>query len=154
MKKEPQFWLLKTEGEYYPIEKLQAEKKTSWSGVRNFQARNYMRDKMQVGDLCLFYHSSSNANGVYGIAKVASKPYADESQFDKKGHYFEPRATHEKPVWMLVDVQFVKKFKHPVLASEMKIDPALAGMLLWRASRLSIQPVSEKEFKHIEKMAA
>jgi predicted RNA-binding protein with PUA-like domain len=148
------YWLLKTEGEWYPIDKLKAEKKTPWSGVRNFQARNYMRDQMQVGDLCLFYHSSSKANGVYGIAKVASKPYADPTQFDKKGHYFEPRSTKEKPVWMLVDIAFVKKFKHPVLLSEMKLDPELAGMLLWRANRLSIQPVSEKHFEHIVELAA
>lgn len=149
MKKVPQYWLLKTEGEWYPIDKLKSEKRTPWSGVRNYQARNFMRDKMQVGDLCLFYHSSSKANGVYGIARVASKPYADPSQFDRKGHYFEPKATREKPVWMLVDIQFVKKFKRPVSAAEMKNDPKLDGMMLWRASRLSIQPVSENHFRYI-----
>ena len=108
-------------------------------------------------DLCLFYHSSSKANGVYGIARVASKPYPDPAQFDpldklgagKKNPYFEPKSTKEKPYWWLVDIAFVKKFKHPVLAAEMKNDPELSGMMLWRAPRLSIQPVSERHFKYI-----
>ena len=144
-----QYWLLKTEGEYYPIDKLKADKKTPWSGVRNYRARNFMRDKMRVGDLCLFYHSSSKQNGVYGIAKVASRPHADPLQFDKKSHYFEPKATKEKPVWMLVDIAFVKKFREPVLVGEMKNDPALSDMILFHALRLSIQPVSGTHFRHI-----
>jgi predicted RNA-binding protein with PUA-like domain len=147
-----QYWLLKTEAESYPIEQLQKDKKTPWTGVRNFRARNFMRDDMKVGDLCLFYHSMEKNKGVYGIAKVASKPYPDPTQFDKKSDYFEPRATREKPVWILVDIAFVKILKKPVLASEMKIDPKLKNMLLWKIQRLSIQPVSEKEFKHIEQL--
>jgi predicted RNA-binding protein with PUA-like domain len=146
------YWLLKTEAGSYPIEQLQKDKKTPWTGVRNFRARNFMRDDMKVGDLCLFYHSMEKNKGVYGIAKVASKPYADELQFDKKSDYFEPRATREKPVWVLVDIAFVKKLKKPVLATEMKVDPELKNMLLWKIQRLSIQPVSEKEFKHIEQL--
>src|SRR5436305_792943 len=110
------YWLLKTEGEYYPIDKLKSDKKTPWSGIRNYRARNFMRDEMKLGDLCLFYHTGKD-NGVYGIAKVASKPYADPTQFDKKGHYYEPKATKEKPTWILVDIAFVKKFKQPLLAA-------------------------------------
>jgi predicted RNA-binding protein with PUA-like domain len=143
------YWLLKTEGDYYPIDTLKKDKKTPWSGVRNYQARNYMRDKMQAGDLCLFYHSSSKENGVYGIARVASKPYADPAQFDTKSHYYDEKSTHENPRWQLVDIAFVKKFKHPLLVGLMRNDPALEGMLMWRANRLSIQPVSEKHYHHI-----
>jgi len=147
------YWLLKTEGEIYPIEALQKDKKTAWTGVRNFRARNIMRDEMKIGDLCLFYHSMEKNKGVYGIAKVASAPYPDPTQFDKKSDYFEPRATKDKPVWMLVDVAFVKKFKEPVLASEMKLDPKLKSMVLWKIARLSIQPVSQGEFEHIEALS-
>ncbi len=147
------YWLLKTEGEAYPIDALKKDKKTPWSGVRNFQARNFMRDEMKVGDLCLFYHSSSKANGVYGVAKVASKTYPDPAQFDKKSHYFEPKSTKEKPYWWLVDIAFVRKFKKPLLVEEMRGDPKLEGMVLWHAPRLSIQPVSAAHFKYVEKLA-
>jgi predicted RNA-binding protein with PUA-like domain len=149
MKHNSQYWLLKTEGEVYPIDALKKDKKTPWSGVRNYQARNFMKDTMRVGDLCLFFHSSSKANGVYGVARVASKSYPDPAQFDKKSDYFEPKATQEKPYWWLVDVAFVKKFKEPVLVGVMKNDPKLGGMLLWRAHRLSIQPVSPQHFKYM-----
>jgi len=151
--KNKQFWLIKTEGDVYPIDVLKKDRKTPWSGVRNFQARNFMRDEMKVRDLCLFYHSSSKANGVYGIAKVASKTYPDPAQFDKTSHYFEPKSTKEKPHWWLVDIAFVKKFKKPLLVEEMRGDPKLEGMVLWRAPRLSIQPVSEAHFKYVEKLA-
>jgi predicted RNA-binding protein with PUA-like domain len=147
------YWLLKTEGDVYPIEQLEKDGKGPWSGVRNFKARNYMRDDMRVGDLCLFYHASTKVTGVYGIAKVASAPYPDETQFDKKSDYYEPRATEENPIWMLVDVAFVKKFDHPVTVPEMKKESSLRGMVLWTAPRLSIQPVLEKHYKHIAEMA-
>ena len=143
------YWLLKTEGEVYPIEKLAGDKKTPWSGVRNYLARNYMRDGMRVGDLCLFYHSGGKDKGVYGIAKVASKPYADPSQFDKKSDYYDPKSTKDKPRWQLVDIAFVKKLKRPIDVEELHSENALKGMVLWKAGRLSIQPVAEKDYKHI-----
>ena len=143
------YWLLKTEGDSYPIDTLKKDKKTPWSGVRNYQARNFMRDKMAVGDLCLFYHSGGKEKGVFGLARVASKPYPDPTQFDKKGHYFDEKSTQENPRWMLVDIAFVKKFRHPLLVGVMRNDPALEGMLMWRANRLSIQPVSERHFNYI-----
>ncbi len=149
MSKEQRYWLLKSEGKWYPIEQLQKEKKTPWSGVRNYQARNYMRDQMRVGDPCLFYHSGSEPKGVFGLAKVASKPYPDPTQFDRKSRYFDPKAMKAKPIWMLVDVAFVKKFKEPVTLAELKADPALEGMVVRKPIRLSIQPVSEKHFFHI-----
>ena len=102
------YWLLKSEGTSYSIDDLKRDKVTPWSGVRNYQARNFMQS-MHVGDLCLFYHSSANPAGIYGIAKVASKAKADETQFDKKSHYFEPRASKAKPVWFCADIKFVKK---------------------------------------------
>lgn len=147
------YWLIKTEATCYSIDDFKSDKKTAWGGVRNYQARNFMKE-MKVGDLLLFYHSSGEANGVYGIAKVSREAHPDESQFDKNDEHFDPKATHEKPIWFCPDVAFVEKFKEPVLLSRMKIDPRLNGMvLLKRGSRLSIQPVLEKHFKHIVEVA-
>jgi len=151
---EKRYWLVKSEPESYGIDHLKADKKTPWTGVRNFQARNYMRDGMQVGDMVLFYHSNTKDAGVYGIAKVASKPYADETQFDSKGHYFEKRATREKPVWYLVDMAFVKKLKRPVLISELRADAATRSMNMLRTgSRLSVTPVTKREYERVLALA-
>jgi predicted RNA-binding protein with PUA-like domain len=147
------YWLLKTEGDVYPIEQLEKENKSPWTGVRNYRARNYMRDDMRIGDLCLFYHSSCKVPGVYGIAKVSSAPYPDPTQFDKKSDYFDERSREDNPTWMLVDIEFVKKFTYPIDAVGMKKEAELNDMLLWKIPRLSIQPVSEKHFKYIEGLA-
>ncbi len=147
------YWLLKTEGDVYPVELLEKDGKSPWSGVRNFRARNYMRDDMQIGDRCLFYHSSCKVPGVYGFAKVASKAYPDPTQFDRKSDYYDPKATEERPIWMLVDIAFEKKLKYPIDAVAMKKEKELKDMLLWKIPRLSIQPVEEKDFKYIEKLA-
>jgi predicted RNA-binding protein with PUA-like domain len=147
------YWLVKTEADCYNINDLKSDKKTSWGGVRNYQARNFMRDNMEIGDLVLFYHSGGTKEapaGVYGLAKVASKPHADETQFNKRDDHFEPKATREKPIWFCVDLAFVKRFNHPVTLSEIKFEPTLKGMMLTQqGSRLSVQPVSEKHFKII-----
>jgi len=145
------YWLIKSEAATYSIDHLKREKVTPWSGVRNYAARNFMM-KMKKGDLMLFYHSNANA-GIYGIAKAASDPHPDESQFDKKKYHFEPRATREKPVWYCVDVAFVEKFKEPMLRDEIKLDPTLAGMVVLTHPRLSVQPVSEKQFYHVRQIA-
>lgn len=142
------YWLLKSEPDAYSIDTLKSDKKTPWNGIRNYQARNNIL-AMKVGDQCLFYHSSTEVKGVYGIARVASKPYPDPAQFDKRSHYYDSKSTPEKPRWWTVDVAFVKKFKEPVTLGAMKLDAELDGMLLWRANRLSVQPVSEKHFEHI-----
>jgi predicted RNA-binding protein with PUA-like domain len=143
------YWLLKTEPNGYSIDDLKRDKKTPWGGVRNYQARNFMM-QMQKGDLVLFYHSSCKPAGVYGIGRVASAAHPDETQFDAKSEYFDPKATKEKPVWYCADVAFVKKFKNPITLEMIKFDPKLEGMLVRaRGSRLSIQPVSQKHFKHI-----
>lgn len=150
--KSKNYWLLKSEPTTYPIEQLKKEKKTAWTGVRNYQARNYMI-QMQAGDLCVFYHSGDEKACV-GVAKVVGKPYPDPTQYDKKSHYFDEKATKENPRWMLVDVAFVKKFKNPISLAEVKADMVLRGMMLAKATRLSVQPVSEKHFKYLEKAAS
>ena len=145
------YWLLKSEPTTYPIDALKADGRTAWTGIRNYQARNFMRDEMSVGDLCLFYHSGAE-KAVVGVAKVISKPHSDETAFDKKSYNYDPKSTRESPTWFCVDVAFAKKFKHPISLTEIKNDPALEGMMLTRATRLSIQPVSEKHFHYITKL--
>ena len=148
--RERKYWLIKSEPETYGIDHLKADKKTAWTGVRNFLARNYMRDEMQIGDGVLFYHSSCKVPGVYGVAKVASAPYPDPTQFDISSDYFEPRATTEKPVWYLVDVAFVKKLKEPVALTDIRANAKLRAMaILQPGSRLSITPVSPEHFTAI-----
>ncbi len=148
-------WLMKSEGNCYSIDDLRHDKRTAWTGVRNYMARNFMVRDMAVGDMVLFYHSSSEPTGVYGMAKVVSKAHVDETQFDKNDDHYDPKATREKPIWQCVDVEFVRKFKEPVSFQAMKLDPKLSGMVvLQKGSRLSIQPVSEKHFAHVCKMAS
>ena len=152
------YWLIKSEADCYSIDNLKSDKKTPWSGVRNFQARNFMRDHMKKGDLALFYHSSSTSkdipNGVYGIAKVTSDPYPDPSAFDSKDEHYDPKSKKTEPTWILVDFGFVEKFKNPITLAVMKNDPKLDGMMVrQKGSRLSIQPVTEKHFKYIVTLA-
>lgn len=148
------YWLIKSEPGSYSIDDLKRGKKTPWSGVRNFQARNFMRDDMQVGDLALFYHSSVNPPGIAGIAKVASAPYPDPTQFNKTSEYYDPRATKERPVWFLVDFAFVKKFEREITLPKLKASPFFADMLVTQTgSRLSIQPVAKKHFEKIVAIA-
>ncbi|CAN5730513.1 EVE domain-containing protein [soil metagenome] len=142
------YWLMKSEPLSYGIDHLKRDKKTAWTGVRNFQARNYMQKDMRVGDLVFFYHSNCKEPGIYGLAKVASEAYPDPSQFDANGHYFEPRATKEKPVWYLVDIAFVKKFKTPILLSEIRERAEFSRMMILQpGSRLSITPVDDTHAK-------
>jgi predicted RNA-binding protein with PUA-like domain len=149
------YWLIKSEGDCYPIDFLKKDKVTPWSGIRNYQARNFMRDDMSVGDLCLFYHSNAEPSGVYGVAKVASKPYPDATAFDKKDEHYDPMSSSEKPTWILVDMKYVSTLKNPVSLSDMKKTKALDGMLVTqKGMRLSIQPVSEKHFKKVIEMGS
>jgi predicted RNA-binding protein with PUA-like domain len=146
-------WLMKSEPDEFSIEDLaRAPRKTTpWFGVRNYTARNFMRDAMRVGDGVLFYHSSCEVPGIAGIAKVASAPYPDDSQFDRKGKYFDAKSTREAPRWMLVDVKLVRKTRLMPL-EEMRGYPELAGMLtLRKGNRLSITPVSAAEWDFILK---
>lgn len=147
------YWLIKSEGSCYSIDDLKRDKKAAWTGIRNYQARNFMRDDMQVGDLALFYQSNGGGEsptGVYGVAKVASRPYPDPTQFDKNDDHYDPKAKEGEPIWACVDMAFSKKFKQPVTLGEIKLDRKLAGMEVRRAgSRLSIQPVSKSHFEYI-----
>ena len=147
------YWLMKSEPDEFSIDDLvRAPKKTTaWFGVRNYQARNYMRDHMRIGDGVLFYHSSCEVPGIAGIAKVASKPYPDASQFDRKSEYYDPKSKREEPRWMLVDVKLGKKTRVMPL-DEMRTYPELADMVvLKRGNRLSITPVTEREWSFILK---
>ena len=150
------FWLMKSEPDEFSIDDLAAApgKATPWFGVRNYLARNFMRDRMKIGDDVLFYHSSCPEPGIAGLAKVSSPAYPDETQFQRKGKYFDPKATRESPRWLLVDVTLVRKTRLVPLA-EMREHEALAGMVtLQRGNRLSITPVTPAEWKFIQKLVA
>jgi len=151
MSTEPRHWLMKSEPESYGIQHLKKDRKTAWTGVRNFQARNFMCE-MRIGDQVLFYHSSCKIPGVYGIAEVVSAPYPDPTQFDPKSPYYDKRATKEKPIWDLVDIAFVKEFKEPVTLSDLRADPKFrAMMILQPGSRLSVTPISPEHFSRLNK---
>ncbi|MBM4374710.1 MAG: EVE domain-containing protein [Deltaproteobacteria bacterium] len=138
----PKTWLVKSEPHVYSIDALARDGKTAWTGVRNYQARNFMRDDMKVGELVLFYHSSSEPPGVAGLARVASEAYPDPTQFDRASEYHDPAATLTEPRWMLVELAFVERFARYVSLAELKESADLEGMLvLQRGQRLSVQPV-------------
>jgi len=143
-----QYWLMKSEPDSFSISDLERVGVEPWSGVRNRMARNFMR-KMQVGDRVLFYHSSTEPPGVAGLAKVERTNVIDETQFDPKSPYFDERSTREKPQWDCVDVSFVSKLPHYVSLHRMRSDPPLADMLVLRAGRLSVQPVTEAEYRRV-----
>ena len=153
----PGHWLIKSEPESYSIDDLERDKRTFWAGVRNYQARNFMRDGMKVGDLVLFYHSGGDAPGapgVAGIARVCREAYPDHTALDKKDERFDPKATKDNPIWMMVDVEFVEKFAQPVSLKAMKAEPKLKDMIvLQRGQRPSVQPVSAAHFQLVRKMA-
>lgn len=148
------YWLMKSEPDAFSFEDLKSRPNQTepWDGVRNYQARNFMRDEMKVGDQVLFYHSNTKPPGVVGIAQVASEPYPDPTAFDKKSNYYDPKSDPEKPRWMLVDVAFKADLKRQLSLEEMKSMPELAEMrILQRGNRLSITPVSKQEFQAIKK---
>ena len=144
------YWLMKSEPDAYSIDRLAKDKTAPWTGVRNYQARNFMRDQMAKGDKVLFYHSSCEEPGIVGIAEVCNLAYPDETQFDKKSKYYDPKATRENPRWVHVDVKLVQKTRLVPL-SELRTYPQLVKMqLLQRGNRLSITPVDPKEWQFIE----
>lgn len=149
-----QYWLMKSEPSEFSIDDLKKKKREMWDGVRNYQARNFMRDEMRVGDEVLFYHSNANPIGVAGVAKVCSESYPDPTAFDKNDAHYDPKSKKEKPTWFLVDVCFTKKFKAVIPLSALRNDKKLVGMpLLQRGQRLSVQRVDKKHFDHIVNMA-
>ena len=148
-------WLMKSEPSDVSVDDALAMPKSTvaWYGVRNYTARNFMRDRMKVGDPVLFYHSSCPEPGVAGLAEVASTSYPDDTQFDPNGKYFDPKATREKPRWMLVDVRVTRKTRLVSLA-EMRAQKSLGSMIvLQRGNRLSITPVTPAEFEAIVELA-
>ena len=147
-----QYWLMKSEPGEVSIDDALAAKVNPWFGVRNYQARNFMRDNMRVGDGVLFYHSSCAEPGVAGIAEVASTSYPDDTQFDSASKYFDPKATPENPRWMMVDIKAIRKTRLLSL-SEMRACEALSEMVvLKKGSRLSINPVTAAEWKVVMRL--
>ncbi|AIO77386.1 EVE domain-containing protein [Burkholderia multivorans] len=146
-----QFWLMKSEPDEASIDDLaHAPQRTlPWTGVRNYQARNFMRDTMKIGDGVLFYHSSCPEPGIAGLAEVASTPYPDPTQFDPKSPYYDPKSSPESPRWLLVDVRFVKKTPLVSLAALREHDELADMRVLARGNRLSITPVTRAEWKFI-----
>ncbi len=144
------YWLMKSEPEAFSIDDLKRKKSEPWDGVRNYQARNFMRDGMRPGDKVFFYHSNCAVPGIVGIAEVATDAYPDPSQFDPKSNYFDSGSSRDQPRWMLVDVKFVKKLKRTISLEELKADDTLLEMpLLRKGNRLSVMPVDAAHWKHI-----
>ena len=143
-------WLMKSEPDAFSIDDLAKVGTEPWTGVRNYQARNFMR-QMQPGDKVLFYHSSTTVPAVVGIAEVASAPYPDPTQFQKKSHYFDPKSTREEPRWSLVDVRFVRKLDRPIALETLKANAERFDdfALLRRGNRLSVLPVTAAQWKTI-----
>ncbi len=146
----PSYWLCKSEPSTFSIEDLRHVGRTAWEGVRNYQARNHLREA-KVGDGVLFYHSSTKPMAVAGTAKVVKPAYPDPSQFDPKSEYFDKDSKRDDPRWSLVDIEFVEAFPHPVTLDEMKEMPALREMVLLKRGRLSVQPVTAAEWAAIVK---
>lgn len=148
----PRHWLMKSEPDSYSIDDLERDGRTSWEGVRNYQARNLMRDEMKPGDGVLFYHSSANPPGVAGLARIARAAYPDRTALDPASHYYDPKATEEDPRWVLVDIEFVQKFPTFVPLSTLHGTPGLEEMLVNKKSRLSVQPVTAQEYDLVRKL--
>ena len=150
------YWLMKSEPETYSIDDLVAQprKTDHWDGIRNYQARNFMRDQMVKGDLAFFYHSNCVEPAVVGMMEIVGKAYPDHTQFDSQEKYFDPDSPSDNPRWLMVDVRFRRKFSNIVTLRAMKAEKRLSDMrLVQRGNRLSILPVSGREWRHILKMA-
>jgi predicted RNA-binding protein with PUA-like domain len=148
------YWLVKSEPDSYSLDDLRKDGSTYWDGVRNYQARNFMRDDMQVGDGVLYYHSRTQPPAIVGLARVSKEAYPDPTQFDPDNDYYDPKATEEEPRWVVVDLEFVSEFDEPITRDQLKEEDALDGMLvLQRGQRLSVMPVEEKHWRHVCKLA-
>ena len=149
-----QHWLMKTEPDTFGIDDLARVKVEPWTGVRNYQARNFMRDQMKVGDRVLFYHSNATPPGVAGLAVVKRTGVVDATQFEPSSPYYDPGSKRDDPRWICVDVEFVEKLPRLIALDELRANPALDGMvLLQKGSRLSVQPVSAAHYKAVLAMA-
>ena len=147
MARKKRYWLMKSEPETYSIADLKRDGKTCWDGVRNYQARNLMRDEMRVGDGVLFYHSREKPMGVYGIAEIVREAYPDDSAFDPQDKHYDPKSDPANPTWMMVDIGYVGTLETPVTLDMLKQTPGLEKMMvIQRGSRLSVQPITKKEW--------
>ena len=147
------YWLFKSEPDVYPISQLKKDRKAGWTGVRNYQARNLMRDSMSVGDGVLFYHSSSDPKQIVGTAKVSGTGLVDPTQFDSKSEYYDPKSTRANPTWIMVEIAFDSEFTRPVTLDELRKAPGLENMMvIRRGARLSVQPVTAGEWNAILKL--
>lgn len=147
-----QYWLMKSEPDEFSIDHLQSKpgKTGHWDGVRNYQARNMMRDQMKKGDQIFFYHSSCATPGIVGIMKVEKESYPDVSALNPQSKYYDPKSTEDNPRWVMIDVKFVRKFKRVITLTELKQETALHDMpLVQKGSRLSISPVTAEQWNHI-----
>jgi len=143
------YWLMKSEPEVFGIDDLARKGQEHWDGVRNYQARNFMRE-MRVGDKVFFYHSNAKPSGIAGVAEVSREAYPDFTAWDPHSKYADPASTPDKPRWFMVDVKFVRKLKRVIPLEELKTHPALQEMpLLQRGSRLSVQPVTREQWEYI-----
>lgn len=150
----PSYWLFKSEPDCYSIEDLKRDKTAFWDGVRNYQARNLLRDTIKVGDGILYYHSSCDPMAVVGTAEVVKAGYPDHTAFDPKSDHYDAKSDRANPAWFMVDIKFKQLFANPVLRDALKSDKRLAKMtLLQRGSRLSIQPVSAEEWRIVHEIA-
>jgi predicted RNA-binding protein with PUA-like domain len=148
------FWLMKSEPDVFSIDDLERDGTTGWEGVRNYQARNFMRDQMAVGDLVLYYHSNAEPSGLAGLGKVAGPAIADPTQFDKKSEYYDAASKKDDPTWKMVTVAFVEKFPRVVSLAELKAQKGLEGMgVLQKGQRLSVMPVSKAHVAVVLKLA-
>ena len=151
--KDRQYWLMKSEPSVFSIDDLKASRATYWSGVRNYQARNFMRDRMRVGDGVLFYHSNVEPVGIAGLAEVAKEGYPDHTAWDPNDKHYDPKSLPTKPIWFMVDIQFIKKCREVISLKKLKEIPALKKMgVVQKGSRLSVQPVQTEEWKIILKL--
>lgn len=147
------YYLMKSEPDCYSIDNLKKDKTTAWSGVRNYQARNFMME-MKKGDEILFYHSSAKDIGIVGIGRVSKEAYPDHTAQDKADEHYDPKATKEKPIWQMVDIKFVKKFPKIITLDELRKHKSLKDMFILRkGNRLSVTSVTQKEFESILKIS-
>lgn len=148
------YWLMKSEPNVYSLDDLKREGSTCWEGVRNYQARNFMRDDMSVGDGVLYYHSRVAPIGIAGLARVCKESYPDHEQFDQDSKYYDPKATEEKPRWFMVDLEYVRHFAETLSLEQLKEADNLDGMLVTqKGQRLSIQPVEQEHWVRVCEMA-
>jgi len=144
-------WLMKSEPDVYSIDDLRRDGSTCWEGVRNYQARNLMRE-MEVGDAVLFYHSNAKPPGVAGLARVARTAYPDHFSWEAGHKYFDPKSSANEPRWWMVDIEYVETLPHLVALDQLKTEPALEDMVVTKRSRLSVQPVRREEYEVVVRM--